>query len=173
MDQKIKCTSLKYDGAVNYVWDVLFLEECTPKHVLVLGEPGRKLIHHKRGKTFTFDNPCIEYFPFDEWFTVAIEKVPYKEYFYYCNISMPPRFTDNNISYIDLDLDLIRRPGEDWQLVDEDEFDENTVKLSYPADLVAQARAAVANLYDLINNKRYPFDGWLTDKLEEAVKCRY
>ena len=166
MKQIIKCTSLKYDKSINYEFETTLIEK-TSKHLLVLGEVGRKLIHHKRGKTFTFYKPCIEYFQFEEWYTVAIEKRAENKFFYYCNIAMPPSLDDNVLSYIDLDLDVLREPDGDWQLVDEDEFIENSKKMNYPPDVITKAKEEVKKLLDTINKKQFPFDGWLIDKLEK------
>lgn len=165
MSSIIRCKSIKYGGSLNYEWDMTLIEHTT-EHILLKGEIGRKLIHHKRGKTFTFEYPNVEYFPLTGWYTVSIEKIPTNKLFYYCNISMPPEFADGVLTFIDLDLDLIRRPDEDWTLVDEDEFLENSVKLNYPEEVIARAREETENLFERIKSGTYPFDGWLLDRLK-------
>ena len=166
MDNKtIRCHSLKYDGSLNYEWDLKIIEQ-TAEYILARGEVNRQLIHHKRGKTFTFENPNVEYFPLDGWFTVSVEKAKGDQLFYYCNISMPPKFSDNILRFVDLDLDLVRKPDEEWKLVDEDEFLENMHKMKYPEDLVAKAWEEVDKLFERINNNLFPFDGWITSYLD-------
>lgn len=67
---------------------------------------------------------------------------------------------------VDLDLDVIL--GRDGSLVldDEDEFDKHRVTLDYPADVVARARRAAANLMAAAADGQEPFGsagtGWLS-----------
>lgn len=117
----VKICSLKYDGMLNYEWSTTLLE-CTCKYLLVKGEANRKLIHHGKGKVFSFENPSIEYFPFNEWFTFSVERAESGKFNYYCNICMPAKFENNVLSFIDLDFDIIKQPNGEWTVVDQEEF---------------------------------------------------
>lgn len=162
MSEIIKIKALKYGEIPHYEWDTALIEH-NPEYLLVKGEANRKLIHHGRGATFTCENPSIEFFPFNEWFTVSVEKVSNNQLNYYCNISMPSRFTNNVITFIDLDIDLVRRHNNDWCVIDKDEFIENSQKYCYPSELADKVIEEERHLIQKINNCQFPFNSWLDE----------
>lgn len=161
----IKICALKYGNVLHYEWDTVLVEE-NDKYLLVRGEVNRKLKHHTKNAVFTFENPSIEFFPYDEWFTVSVEKAPGNKLNYYCNISMPPTFSGNSLSYIDLDFDYIKNGDGEWTLVDADEFVEHSEKYKYPPELIAKAIEAKDKLKNLIDSHSFPFNGWIESKLD-------
>lgn len=151
--------AFKYGDRLHYEWNTLLLEK-TGDYIAVLGEYGRKLHHHTKRQVFTVNEWTIELFPTALWFTVSADVVDGKIHQYYCNVCEPAKVTDNTVSFVDLDLDLVCRNGE-WRVVDEDEFEINAAKLAYPPELVRRARQELAGLQDRVGNKRFPFDGTL------------
>lgn len=67
---------------------------------------------------------------------------------------------------IDLDLDVVRYYDGRIELLDEDEFDEHCVEMSYPPDVVARARDTARSMLEAVEARREPFDtvgvSWLT-----------
>ncbi|WP_248924467.1 DUF402 domain-containing protein [Paenibacillus hamazuiensis] len=159
MDTRITVQALKYGNRLHYEWNTKLLE-ATDSHIVVLGEYGRELHHHTKGKIFTTENWTIELFPFDLWFTVSADVRNGVLYQYYCNINEPAVLRGTNVSFVDLDLDLVYRNGE-WKVVDEDEFAANAVKFGYPEELIRRAREELKNLQHRVNAGLYPFDGTL------------
>lgn len=157
MNNKITVQALKYGNRLHYEWNTLLLEK-TKQHIFLLGEYGRKLHHHTKQKVFTVDNWTIEFFSFDSWFTLSADVVGGKIEQYYCNINEPAKMEGSIVSFVDLDLDLIQRNGE-WMVVDEDEFESNSVKFGYPDAIKQRAKQELVNLQIRINNKQFPFDG--------------
>ncbi|MBW5447587.1 DUF402 domain-containing protein [Cohnella sp. CFH 77786] len=159
MSTPVRVQALKYGNRPHYEWDTILLER-SESHIFVLGEYGRKLHHHTKQRIFTVENWTLEFFPFDAWFTVSADVVGGQIQQYYCNINEPAKLEDNTVSFVDLDLDLIHRNGE-WRVVDEDEFERNSVKFAYPDGLIHRAKLELANLQSRIQNKGFPFDGSL------------
>ncbi|MEI7028167.1 DUF402 domain-containing protein [Paenibacillus sp. y28] len=155
--QLITIQALKYGRRPHYEWSTTLLEK-TDTYIVVLGERGRKLRHHTKGKTFTVEHQTIELFPFDAWFTVSADVMDGKPCRYYCNINEPATMKDNKVAFIDLDLDLVYRNGQ-WQVVDEDEFAANSVIFSYPEELIRRARVELERLQDRVRDRGFPFDG--------------
>jgi Uncharacterized domain/protein associated with RNAses G and E len=150
--------SIKYNDFVNYEWDITLIQK-NDKYIIGKGEANRQLIHHGKGKVFSFENPSIEFYPLHEWFTVSIEKCPNNGFKYYCNICMPSQISNDVVSFLDLDLDLIKIPGEDWIVVDEDEFLVNSKKYNYPEWLINRTVVEKDKLLERIANNIFPFDG--------------
>lgn len=165
MEDQVTVKALKYGDKLHYEWETTLLQK-SDRHIVVLGEYGRKLQHHTKQKVFTVDNWTIEFFSFDLWFTVSADVVNGKIEQYYCNINKPAKMDGNVISFVDLDLDYVHRNGE-WKVIDEDEFEHNAVKFGYPDDLIHNAKRELVSLQERIKNKQFPFDG----TLENFIDC--
>jgi len=159
MTKKITVQVYKYDGQLHYEWDA-YLDERSDTYAILYEFPNRALTHHTRGKTFSFPTYSVEWIPFDEWFTVHIG-IDHKGHLqYYCNICLPPTYRDDIISFIDLDIDLIREDGE-WTVVDEDEFHLHRIKYNYPNEVIKHVLHTRDDILYRIEHKQYPFNGFL------------
>jgi protein associated with RNAse G/E len=78
----------------------------------------------------------------------------------YCNICTPAQFAEKpsggEISFVD--LDLLVWPDGRYELLDEDEFAQNSATYRYPQEVEAAARAAVSAPQDAIREQIAPFD---------------
>ncbi|MFC5403119.1 DUF402 domain-containing protein [Cohnella soli] len=164
--EPVKIQSLKYGNHRHYEWDTTLLER-SDDYIFVLGHRGRKLKHYTKGQVFTVDHWTIEFFPFNDWFTVSADIVDGKIAQYYCNICEPSRMAGNVVSFIDLDIDLIYKNGT-WEVVDEDEFEIHAVKFAYPSELMVRVRHELMSLQNRIEQNLFPFDGAI-EKLIPAV----
>ncbi len=150
--------SLKYPDIPHYEWKGRLLRK-TPEYVMVLCESGREMKHHTKNTTFTIDVTSLEYFFLKEGYTVAMEIEEGKILSYYCNIAMPSVLHGDQISFVDLDLDLVKGRNADWMIVDEDEFESNSVKYGYSAEIKEYALESLDLLQKKINEGLFPFDG--------------
>jgi len=84
----------------------------------------------------------------------------------YVNIGTPCEWHPGRVRQVDLDLDVIRTCDGAVEVLDEDEFGENQVRFSYPAELIAGARRAAAEVTELLRLRTEPFDTaaqrWMT-----------
>ncbi|MFD2831386.1 DUF402 domain-containing protein [Corticicoccus populi] len=149
----------KYNGQKHYQWETTLLEHHND-YVLVKGDVGRELIHHTKGKTFICGTKSLEFFSTKEGFTVNIDIHDSGEMEYYCNISLPAEcnMEQNIISFVDLDLDLIRDKTGRWKLVDKEEFIENAERMNYSKDTVEFAENSLKELRRKITEEYFPFD---------------
>jgi uncharacterized protein len=154
---KVNIKALKYPNILHYEWEGGIIH-LTDDYVLVRCQPGRKLIHHTKNKVFTIDNTYLEYFSLKEWFTAAMEIENGKVVSFYCNVAMPSILKNNELSFIDLDLDLIKEKEQDWKVVDVDEFEFNSIKYEYPLDLKEEAVEALGRLKGKVERGDFPFN---------------
>ncbi|NGP45099.1 DUF402 domain-containing protein [Bacillaceae bacterium SIJ1] len=77
---------------------------------------------------------------------------------YYCNVAMPSVIRNDELSFVDLDLDLVKESNEDWKVVDEEEFTMNSQTYHYPAALKDNAIKALATLKEKAKQESFPFD---------------
>ena len=157
MNKMIQIRALKYPDIPHYEWEGQLIES-TPDHVIVFCKPGRQLIHHTKNKVFTMEHASIEYFSLKEWFTAAMAVVDGEVSFTYCNVAMPSVWTDKGLQFTDLDLDLIREKDKEWVVVDEDEFESNSMMYRYPVELKSEVIDALERLKNKAMHKTFPFN---------------
>lgn len=169
MNKEIHLQALKHPNRPHYEWHGEWLEQ-TEDYVMVLCKAGRQLTHHTKGVIFTIATASIELFFLKEWYTVAIGIEDGVIVSYYCNVAMPSVVTDTGVTFVDLDLDLVKRSGGDWEVVDEDEFVINSEAFGYSAELQAEARAALARLLDRARSGSFPFDDSVLSRLPASYR---
>lgn len=157
MNNIIKIKAFKYPNVLHYEWEGELLEK-TSDYVIVLCKYGRKLIHYTKNDVYTLNNTSIEYFSLNEWFTVATEVEKGIITSNYCNVAMPSVLVGNEIQFVDLDLDLIKKLNGNWEVVDEDEFESNSIKYNYPVELKNEALKALDNLKLKVKKGNFPFN---------------
>ena len=109
------------------------------------------------------DNWSIEFFLLDKWFNVMVDLNEGEIVQYYCNITKPPQIErGNEITFVDLDFDLLKKNGK-WSLLDKDDFKKNQNKLNYPKELVDKTKIKLEDLRNRIKNNDYPFNGFIQD----------
>jgi uncharacterized protein len=168
LNKVIKIKALKFPDILHYEWEGELLCH-TQDYVLILCKPGRKLIHHTKNSVFTVNNTSLEYFSLKEWFTAAMEVEDGDVVSAYCNVAKPSIFIKDELCFIDLDLDYIREKNKDWRVVDEDEFESNSIKFKYPAELKTEAIKALAKLKEEVRKENFPFNSQITSQLEGRI----
>jgi protein associated with RNAse G/E len=144
---------LFYDGSKSYRWvgreiqrdaDHLFF-------TAVFERDGRDLgyVRFEKGDVF------YEWYYFDRWYNVF--QVYSKEGVlkgWYCNVTAPAK-VDEELTFVDLALDLWVWPDMRYLVLDEDEFAEHEAAL-YSAEHTRTARAALAELIARTENGTLP-----------------
>lgn len=166
MSNILKIKALKFPNVLHYEWEGEVLEK-TPNYILVLCKSGRKLIHYSKNEVYTINNTSIEYFSLKEWYTAAMEVEEGIVVSTYCNVSMPSVLNHNELSFIDLDLDLVKRKNKNWEVVDEDEFEVNSIKYQYPEELKSEALKALERLKQEVEKGRFPFNNQFNSLLNK------
>ncbi len=99
----------------------------------------------------TAEEAHVQLFPRERWFTAIFNDAPRMTEIY-CDITTPVEFSDDRVTMIDLDLDVIKRRDGTVLVDDEDEFAEHQVKYGYPAAIIEQAQASCDWLVKAVAN---------------------
>ncbi|MBT2650111.1 DUF402 domain-containing protein [Bacillus sp. ISL-34] len=161
----VKIKALKFPDILHYEWEGELLRH-TSDYLLVLCKPGRKFIHHTKNKIFTIENTSLEYFSLKEWFTAAMEVEDGKVVSTYCNVAKPSIFNNKEISFVDLDLDFIQEKNKEWRVVDEDEFESNSIKYGYSIELKRETLKALKRLKEGVRRGNFPFNNQVASLFE-------
>jgi protein associated with RNAse G/E len=153
---RILLRATKYDGTAHWIQPFTVIKD---DGVLIETQyRARTPIYTSRGE-FRSPYDSHVYFWRDRWYNVfRLSKPGCELALWYCNITTPPRLDGAQLNYVDLDLDVIVRPGGDIQLVDGEEFQERQRTLNYPKDVICRAEQAACEVSQLARHQRFPFD---------------
>ncbi|GGN99520.1 DUF402 domain-containing protein [Saccharibacillus kuerlensis] len=160
----LKLHAMKYGNVAHYDWEMKLLGE-REGCLIGEGEAGRKLKHHTKGQTFTIPHASLEVYALEEGFTVSFDIADGKVISIYCNVSQPCLRDGEDVSFVDLDLDLLWNEEKGWHVVDEDEFEINRRRFGYPDELVRYAQRSLQDLQQRAQRGQFPFDGSLNDEI--------
>ncbi len=71
---------------------------------------------------------------------------------------MPPKFENNVLDYVDLDIDVLVWKDFSIEVLDTDEFKENCKKFDYSAEIKYKANESVEKILKLVEKREFPFD---------------
>jgi uncharacterized protein len=145
----------KYDGSLHWHMTMQLLGE--DEHGVWSGAAAPSTMRRGDGAEVVFDQAQIMLFPRDAWWTAAFIDAPSPTEIY-CDITTPVQWPSaNEVTMIDLDLDVRRRRDGSIELLDSEEFAEHQVKYGYPADVIGEARRSAAWLQAALADGREPF----------------
>jgi protein associated with RNAse G/E len=146
----------KYDGAEHWVQPFQVLSD--DGTLIVTEYRARTPIYTSRGE-FRSPYDSRVYFWRDRWYNVfRLARPGCATSLWYCNVTTPPSFDGQEISYVDLDLDVAVRPNGCIELLDADEFAEHQRKYGYPRDVIARAEEAANQVARLAQCNAFPFN---------------
>ena len=155
--RRIHVCSTKYDGSPHWEFDSwAALEEASL--LITLNFAGQELQSWKGPWVTPYHTR--NHFWSDRWYNVMRLERPRGGGLegWYCNVTTPAQFDREHVRYADLDLDVRVSAAGEVELMDEDEFLENSTRMSYPDEVAEQARRAVDELLALIQKRRFPFE---------------
>ncbi len=154
--RRIHVRSTKYDGSRHWEFDSVFVHEDGP--LLITSNHAGQELSNPRGIWKTpWDTR--NHFWSDRWYNVMLLEKPNGGGLegFYCNVTTPARFDDENVTYIDLDLDLRVSAQGTLEVLDEDEFLDNSQRMGYSPDVIKQSRRALEELKRLAAAAEGPF----------------
>lgn len=171
--QKIKIVSRKYNRSLRDEYESYLYHEDADK-IVTFSPPGTPYFWQKKNAWFTAPDGLIETYFKQAWYNVwhiceqnsNVNRI-------YINIATPALLQDNVLTWTDLDLDLRVHMDGSLELVDEAEFQENSLTMAYPPELVAQAHAACEQLTAAYAQNLYPFTHADHCALYQLIKQQY
>ncbi len=150
----VRVVFLKYDGRPHRSYPARYLGEDETGSWLgvAAGTPARV-----DGTRETLrEEPYVLLVPHHAWWTAMFNAAPRRTEVY-CDITTPAKWNGDEVTVIDLDLDVRRRRWGDIERLDEDEFAEHTLRYGYPDEVVAEATAASLWLATALGDGTEPF----------------
>jgi protein associated with RNAse G/E len=153
----VTINSRKFDGKIRRSWKCELLEE-TSDYWLFVGEFAEE-IRHSKLDVIRRGTVSYEYYWKETWFNVFRFHEPEGDFkFFYCNLNLPPKFEQNILDYVDLDIDVLVHSDYSFEILDEDEFCENADFFQYPKDLILKTYICLKELLSKIERRQFPFN---------------
>jgi protein associated with RNAse G/E len=152
---QVRAVYRKYDGALH--WNCMTLRLGEDEHGVWLGAPSGTVLRRGEDHSVTWGVAHVLLMPREGWWTGAFNAAPHKTEIY-CDISTTPVWPSaDEVTMVDLDLDVRRRRTGEVELLDEDEFAEHQIRYGYPAEVVDSARVTAEWLMELVRARAEPF----------------
>jgi hypothetical protein len=153
----VTINSRKFDATIHKTWTARLISQKDSLLTLV-GEFENEVNHSHLG-VIGRGTVSYEFYWLDGWFNIfRFYELDGSLRNFYCNINMPPKFENNFLDYVDLDIDVLVWKDFSIEILDMDEFVENCKKFNYSAEIKNKAEESLANILKLIEHRHFPFD---------------
>ena len=152
----ITINARKSDGVIHRTWQADLIKQ-TDSLLVFEGVFDHQVKHPDLG-VIRPGTISYEYYWLDRWYNVFRFHEPTGELRnYYCNINKPPTFRNGVLDYIDLEIDIVVWHNFDYQILDMEEFLENSVLYKYSEQTKRKVKKTIAELEQLISVRAFPF----------------
>jgi protein associated with RNAse G/E len=127
------------------------------EHGVWLGAASGAIVQRGEETPIELTGPTVQLIPSAAYWSLIYNPGGHK-YPFYIDIGTPATWVDDHrVEIIDLDLDVVRKQDGSVEVLDEEEFRDNQVRLGYPDWLVDRARTAAAELVLQVEAEVEPF----------------
>jgi uncharacterized protein len=154
---EITVNALKYNGQIHRSWKANLIKQ-TDEMIELTGTFDNEVVHERLGviKRLTVS---YEYFPLNQWYNIFRFHEPEGNLRnHYCNVGLPPVFENGLLNFVDLDIDILVWKDFTFEILDFEEFQDNSLLMKYPKNVIEKCLQTVEELKILITNRQFPFD---------------
>jgi hypothetical protein len=153
----VTINSRKFDGTIHKTWAAKLISQ--KDSLLTLVGEFEKEINHTHLGIIRRGTISQEFYWLDGWFNIfQFYELDGSLRNFYCNLNLPPKFEDNCLDYVDLDIDVIVWKNFSIEILDTDEFLENSKRFGYSTEIKNKVEENLNHLLKLIENRHFPFD---------------
>lgn len=153
--REITINARKYDGSLRRHWTAGVVSE-TEELTIAVGRFEFDVEHSDLGLVKQ-GTVSFEHFWKDRWYNIFRFHEPDGSLRnYYCNIAMPFTLEGGTLEFVDLDIDVVVWPDGRVEVLDRDDFEENSVKFGYPKDIIAASELGLVKLLELVHAGQLP-----------------
>ncbi len=149
--------SRKYDNSIHRSWQAQLIER-NNSHLVFRGA-FEKAVNHEQIGFIRRGTISYEFYWLDRCYNIFRFGNPNGTLRnFYCNVNLPPTFENNILNYVDLDIDLLVWKDFTYEILDTEEFEENSKKYKYPIELIENVKSNLDMLIALLKDRKYPFN---------------
>ena len=153
----ITINSRKFNNKIHRTWEASLIEQ-KDSLLIFVGKFESEVKHPELG-IIRRGTISYEYYWTDRWYNVfRFHEPDGKLRNFYCNVNMPPKFENNVLDYIDLDIDVFVLKDFSYRILDLEEFEENAQYFNYSKELRSKVKESLNKLISMIERRIFPFD---------------
>jgi protein associated with RNAse G/E len=153
----VTINSRKYDGKLHRSWKAELINKDISPFEFV-GKFENEIFHPHLG-VIRRGTISYEFYWLERWYNVFRFHEPDGNLRnFYCNINMPPKFENDILDYVDLDIDIVVWKDFSREILDTDEFEINSHRYAYSDDVREKVRDGLNELISMIDKRIFPFD---------------
>jgi protein associated with RNAse G/E len=153
--EDVRVVYTKFDGSLH--WHQTMTRLGQDEHGVWLGARPGILAQRGHEPAIVVRQAHVMLFRPDVWWTAVFNARPQRVEIY-CDITSPISWPEpDQVTMVDLDLDVVRGRTGKVSVLDEDEFAEHQVRYGYPADVIDQAWSATKWLTAALADGTEPF----------------
>lgn len=153
---QIIINSRKFNGEIHRSWKADFIEKCDS--LLIFVGTFENEIRHPNLGVIRCGTVSYEYYWLNRWYNIFKFHEPEGELRnFYCNVNMPPQFENNVLDYVDLEIDVLVSKDFSIEILDREEFEENSQLFGYSEDLITKTFQTLDELLKMIEVRAFPF----------------
>ncbi len=153
----VTINSRKFDGTIHKTWTAKLISQKN-KLLTLIGEFQKEVRHPHLG-IIRRGTISYEFYWLDEWFSIfRFHESDGSLRNFYCNINAPPKFENNSLDFVDLDIDVLVWKNFSIEILDVNEFEENCKKFSYSSEIKNKTEVSLKKILILVENRDFPFD---------------
>ncbi|HLV49676.1 MAG TPA: DUF402 domain-containing protein [Erysipelothrix sp.] len=145
----------KHDGSTHRTWSSATILDVTEN--LIVAITYKTWVVESDGRRWFTREPAICFYYNDRWYNV-MAMIRKRGIYYYCNLASPSIYDGEAIKNIDYDLDVKVFPDGSYILLDEEEFVDHQVMMSYDESIIDIVRQEQRRLVNVVKAGNYPFN---------------
>ena len=144
----------KYDGSLHWHFPAQRLGE--DAHGIWVGLPAGTRAQRGYEPPELWPDAAAMLFPRNAWWTASFNAAPHRTQIY-CDITTVPQWNGDEVTMVDLDLDVVLRRTGALYVDDEDEFTEHQTRYGYSDDVIASAQSSCDWPFEQVQSGQEPF----------------
>jgi len=153
----IRLQATKSNDKPHMSWDAKLIAQ-SGDWILTYTPSGTSVRHHTKNLTYIMGHSCFGVFNIHEFYNLFVDLNTDDSFkMLYINVATPAVLKDGKISWIDLELDVVRLPGKPAKIVDQEELEEAKAAGLLSPELADKAQDVAAALMKVVNKGDFPF----------------
>jgi protein associated with RNAse G/E len=152
--REVRWDGRKWPNRLHWQFEMTRLGE--DQHGVWLSVPAGTVVRRGHDAPRVLADGFVSLIPAGAWWEAEFYR-NHPDHEVYVNIGTPCEWHPGRVRQVDLDLDVIRTFSGAVETLDEDEFADHQVRFRYPVDLIEGARAAAADVAELLRQGAEPF----------------
>lgn len=146
--------SFKHDGSLHRTWAKGFVIEANDERIVAV--TNKTWVTESDGRKWFTKEPAICFYYPNYWFNI-ISMIRKTGIYYYCNLASPSLYDGEAIKNIDYDLDVKLYPDNSYVILDEDEYEQHSIKMNYSKEIMEIVENQMKVLIKMMENGDFPF----------------